>query len=104
MELRGTYLGAGADPYGNDRIGLELAWLQELQQPLREVQAEPAAARALDPGVRLCLAVQDDRRLDDVPDHAVAAALHHLAGELARHQPDQDEPDELHDVPLATGL
>jgi polyisoprenoid-binding protein YceI len=24
VELRGTYLGAGADPYGNDRIGLEL--------------------------------------------------------------------------------
>ena len=24
VELRGTYLGTGADPYGNDRIGLEL--------------------------------------------------------------------------------
>ena len=24
VELRGTFLGAGADPYGNDRIGLEL--------------------------------------------------------------------------------
>ena len=24
VELRGAYLGAGADPYGNDRIGLEL--------------------------------------------------------------------------------
>ena len=24
VELRGTYLGAGADPYGNDRIGIEL--------------------------------------------------------------------------------
>jgi polyisoprenoid-binding protein YceI len=24
VELRGTYLGAGADPYGNERIGLEL--------------------------------------------------------------------------------
>jgi polyisoprenoid-binding protein YceI len=24
VELRGTYLGAGADPYGNERIGVEL--------------------------------------------------------------------------------
>jgi polyisoprenoid-binding protein YceI len=24
VELRGAFLGAGADPYGNDRIGLEL--------------------------------------------------------------------------------
>ncbi len=25
VELRGSYVGAGVDPYGNDRIGLELA-------------------------------------------------------------------------------
>ena len=25
IELRGAYVGAGADPYGNDRIGIELA-------------------------------------------------------------------------------
>ena len=25
VELKGSYLGAGVDPYGNDRIGIELA-------------------------------------------------------------------------------
>ncbi len=52
--------------------GLELARLEPVDEPLREVQAGAVAAGGDDPRVRLALLLEHDLRLGEVGDHAQA--------------------------------
>ena len=70
---------------------------EKIQAKMAEEEAPAAEPDAKDAEAEEPAAEQRPQDADDdVADRAVAASLHDQAGEPARYQADQDEPDDFH--------